>query len=175
MSAVTRLPKELYYLEIAKAVASRSTCLSKHYGAVIVQNDHIVSTGYNGAPRGLPNCSDSGECFRTSRPEYKRGMDYSLCKSVHGEANAIINASPEEMFGATMYLYGFDCKTNRVVDNPDCCIMCKRMIINSGIEEVIFADCNGLAINSHPTREYGYHVIKVHTWIDDYNADTLGY
>ena len=161
---VVRQPKELYYLGIAEAVSNRSTCLNKRYGAIIVKDDHVVSTGYNGAARGILNCSDSGRCFRIEN-KIPRGTHYETCRSVHAEANAIIMASPEEMKDATMYIYGYDCLHHTVVENPDCCIMCKRMIINAGIKEVIFADLKGLRVKEHVRQEYGYRVRPVRDWI----------
>ena len=175
MEPVTRQPKELYYLGIAEAVADRSTCLNKKYGAIIVKDDHVVSTGYNGAARGIPNCSDLGKCFRIAN-NIPRGTHYEACMSVHAEANAIITASPEEMKDSTMYIYGWDCIHHCVVENPDCCIMCKRLIINAGIKEVIFADLKGLKIQDHTRKEYGYRVRLVRDWVSNYDASSsIGY
>ena len=98
-----RRDKNNYYLDIAEAVSQRGTCLRKHYGAVIVKNDEIISTGYVGAPRGRKNCSDLNYCIR-QKLSIPRGERYELCRSVHAEANAIISASRESMLGSTIYL-----------------------------------------------------------------------
>lgn len=99
-----RISRDAYYLGIAKAVSKRSTCLRRQYGAVIVCNDEIVSTGYNGSPRGEVNCCDVGICHRVNR-EHNDG-NYAICPAVHAEQNAIISASRVELFGSTLYLYG---------------------------------------------------------------------
>ena len=134
-----RVSKEQYYISIAESVLARSTCLRRKYGAVIVKDDEIVSTGYNGAPRGRKNCTDCGYCEREKR-KVPAGERYELCRSLHGEANAIISASRQDMIGATMYLAGQDAKTGTALDHAECCAMCKRMIINAGILKVITAD-----------------------------------
>lgn len=131
-----RVGKENYYLDIAQAVAERGTCLRRSFGAVIVNNDSIVSTGYNGAPRGRKNCCDLGSCMRETL-NIPRGERYELCRSVHAEANAIISAARKDMIGATLYLVGRDMKTMELVKNATSCSMCKRLIINAGIEKVI--------------------------------------
>lgn len=132
--------KTSYYLDIAKVVSSRSTCLRKHWGSIIVNNDVIISTGYNGAPRGCANCSDKGVCWRAEH-NIPRGTRYELCAAngVHSEQNAIISAGREKCIGATMYVFGIDVESNGIVHNPDSCQMCKRAIINSGIKNVIYA------------------------------------
>ena len=123
-----------YYLDIAAAVAARSTCIRRQYGAVIVKNDTIVSTGYNGTARGLVNCCDLNECYREAH-NIPHGQQYEKCKAVHAEANAIINASREEMCGAILFLAGFE--NGERMKNPTPCEMCSRMITNSGIRRVI--------------------------------------
>ena len=123
-----------YYLDIAAAVAARSTCIRRQYGAVIVKNDTIVSTGYNGTARGLVNCCDLNECYREAH-NIPHGQQYEKCKAVHAEANAIINASREEMCGAILFLAGFE--NGERIKNPTPCEMCSRMITNSGIRRVI--------------------------------------
>ena len=123
-----------YYLDIAAAVAARSTCIRRQYGAVIVKNDTIVSTGYNGTARGLVNCCDLNECYREAH-NIPHGQQYEKCKAVHAEANAIINASREEMCGAILFLAGFE--NGERMKNPTPCEMCSRMITNSGIRKVI--------------------------------------
>ena len=131
-----RIDKDNYYLDIAETVAERSTCLKRKYGAIIVNNDSIISTGFNGASRGIQDCLQNGFC---NRHNAERGMDYSNCLAVHAEQNAIIHASRNEMLGGIMYLVGYEDKDNfRVfVENAEPCSLCKRMIINSGIEKVI--------------------------------------
>ena len=134
-----RIVKENYYLDIAETVLERSTCLRRQYGAIIVRNDEIVATGYNGAPRGRKNCSDLGYCVR-EQMRVPRGERYELCRSVHAEQNAIINASRSEMLGATLYLVGLENRTGGYVEAAAPCSLCKRMIINAGIERVIVRD-----------------------------------
>lgn len=134
-----RIDKNNYYLDIAEAALERSTCLRRKWGAVIVKNDEIISTGYNGAPRGRKNCTDIGTCIREEL-NIPRGERYELCRSVHAEQNAIISASRNDMIGATLYEVGKDAKTGKYVENSMPCAMCKRFIINSGIEKMIFRD-----------------------------------
>jgi dCMP deaminase len=133
---MSRIDKENYYLDIAETVLERGTCLRRNYGAIIVNNDQIVSTGYVGAPRGRKNCIDIGTCVR-ERMNIRRGTRYELCRSVHAEANAIIHAPREQMIGSTMYLVGKEYDTNDYVDNANSCAMCKRLIINAGIKRVV--------------------------------------
>ena len=134
-----RMSKDKYYLNIADAVLDRSTCLRRKYGAIIVKNDEILSTGYNGAPRGRVNCSQLGYCNR-EQLNIPSGQSYELCRSVHAEQNAIINASRSEMLGATLYLVGLENRTGGYVEAAAPCSLCKRMIINAGIERVIVRD-----------------------------------
>ena len=131
-----RIDKENYYLDIAETVLERGTCLRRNYGAIIVNNDQIVSTGYVGAPRGRKNCIDLGHCVREAN-NVPRGERYELCRSVHAEQNAIIHASRERMIGATLYLVGKDAVTGAYVENASACALCKRMIINAGISRVV--------------------------------------
>ena len=134
-----RREKANYYLDIAGTVCERSTCLRKTYGAVIVKNDSIISTGYNGAPRGRKNCCDLGVCLR-EKYNIPSGERYELCRSVHAEANAIIAVSRDEMLGATLYLACRDPKDGSFVAGTTCCSMCKRLVINSGIATVVVRD-----------------------------------
>ena len=134
-----RIEKENYYLDIAETVLERSTCLRRQYGAIIVRNDEIVATGYNGAPRGRKNCSDLGRCVRVQL-QVPRGERYELCRSVHAEANAIISAPRSEMLGGTLYLCGKEVIDGSYIKNANSCSMCKRMIINAGISKVIIRD-----------------------------------
>ena len=152
---MNRVSKDNYYLDIAQTVAERSTCLRKKYGAIIVRNDVIVSTGYNGAPRGRKNCSDLGYCMR-DKLNIPRGERYEMCRSVHSEANAIIAAPREQMLGATLYMTCVDPADGSLVPGTTSCMMCKRLIINAGISKVIVRD----------TAE-DFRVIDVESWIED--------
>ncbi len=160
-----RVSKENYYLDIAQTVAERSTCLRKCYGAIIVKDDVIVSTGYNGAPRGRVNCCDLGHCMR-EKLNIPRGERYELCRSIHSEQNAIIAASRERMLGATLYMVCVDPKDGSLVAGTSSCMMCKRVIINAGIERVVIRD----------TKDE-FRVINVSEWIenDDSLSGTFGY
>lgn len=146
-----RIDKDTYYLTLARDAASRSTCLRRAYGAVIVQNGEIIATGYNGAPRGRCNCSDRGICERAARG-VAHGERYELCRSVHAEMNAIISASRRDMMGATLYLNGIDMETGEDLTSSEPCDMCKRVIINAGIREVVLGGTNG--IRKVEVREY---------------------
>lgn len=133
---MNRVSKHNYYLDIAQTVSERATCLRRRFGAIIVKNDTIISTGYNGAPRGRMNCTDIESCIR-EQMNIPRGERYELCRSVHAEANAIIAAARENMLGSTLYMCCTDPKTGDVVGSICSCSMCKRLIINAGITEVI--------------------------------------
>ena len=115
-----RTSKQNYYLDIADSVLERSTCLRRKYGAIIVRNDEIISTGYNGAPRGRRNCSDLGRCTRETL-RIPSGERYELCRSVHAEANAIISASRRDMIGASIYLVGRDARTGELLHDAMSC------------------------------------------------------
>lgn len=134
-----RRDKINYYLDIAEVVAERGTCLRRNFGAIIVKNDQIISTGYVGAPRGRHNCSDLGYCAR-EKLNVPRGERYELCRSVHAEANAIIHASRADMLDATLYLVGKEVGTDTYVKGANACAMCKRTIINAGIATVVIRD-----------------------------------
>ncbi|MBR3020431.1 MAG: dCMP deaminase family protein [Clostridia bacterium] len=143
MSVIGRRKSKLnYYLDIAEAVLDRSTCLRRKYGAVIVKDDEIISTGYNGAPRGCTNCDDLGCCPRETQ-NIPHGERYELCRSVHAEANAIISASRKNMIGATIYLAGRQADDGQRFTNPEPCAMCKRLILNAGIDWVVTRNPNG--------------------------------
>ena len=131
-----RTDKENYYLDIADTVSERATCLRRRYGAIIVRNDEIISTGYNGAPRGRRNCTDLNRCTRAEM-KIPSGERYELCRSVHAEANAIISAPRRDMIDATLYLSGRDAATNLPLEDATSCAMCRRMIINAGIARVV--------------------------------------
>lgn len=160
-----RRDKHNYYLDIAETVLERGTCLRRNFGAIIVNNDEIISTGYTGAPRRRKNCLDLGYCRRESM-NIPRGQRYELCRSVHAEANCIISASRREMIGSTIYLAGKDMKTGELVHDASSCAMCKRQIINAGIERVVIRN----------TKDK-YTVIEVDSWIenDETLTDELGY
>ena len=154
-----RISKTNYYLDIAETVLERATCLRRVYGAIIVKNDEIISTGYNGAPRGRANCVDLGYCSREAM-KVPRGERYELCRSVHAEANAIISAARRDMVGGTLYLAGKDAATGEILSDATSCAMCRRLIINAGLEKVV--------IRTAP-REYT--VVQVRDWV--YEDDTL--
>ena len=148
-----------YYLDIAEATLARGTCLRRNYGAIIVKNDEIVASGYTGAPRGRQNCIDIGHCTR-QKLNIPRGERYELCRSVHAEANAIISAARKDMIGATLFLVGKDMETGMLDSKAESCAMCKRMIINAGIETVI--------VRNTPEE---YTITNVRDWI--YNDDSI--
>ena len=148
-----RISKENYYLDIAETVLERATCLRRVYGAIIVKNDEIISTGYNGAPRGRANCVDMGYCSREAM-KVPRGERYELCRSVHAEANAIISASRRDMVGGTIYLVGRDARTGALLADATSCLMCRRMIINAGLEKVVIR-----------RTEKEFEVVPVADWI----------
>ena len=149
-----RIDKENYYLDIAQTVLERSTCLRRWYGAIIVRNDEIVATGYNGAPRGRANCCELGYCVR-EQMQVPRGERYELCRSVHAEANAIISASRNECIGGTLYLVGRDAATGKLLPDATSCSMCRRTIINAGLAPVVIRRTE----NEHT-------VVPVQEWID---------
>ncbi|MFR1477205.1 deoxycytidylate deaminase [Hydrogeniiclostridium mannosilyticum] len=160
-----RTDKENYYLDIAETVSERGTCLRRNFGAIIVNHDEIVSTGYNGAPRGRKNCIDTGVCIR-EKLGIPRGERYEVCRSVHAEANAIISAARKNMLGATLYLVGKDAKTGDYVENASSCSMCKRLVINAGIERVVIRKTKG-----------EFAEVYVDEWIqnDESMAGSFGY
>ena len=136
---MARIDKENYYLDIAETVLKRATCLRRCYGAIIVKNDEIISTGYNGAPRGRRNCTDLGYCTRDAL-QVPSGERYELCRSVHAEANAIISAARSEVLGATLYMVCRDPKTGALIPGSTSCSMCRRLIINAGIQRLVIRD-----------------------------------
>ena len=155
MIILERRDKINYYLDLAEIVSQRTTCLRRRYGAVIVKNDEVISTGYVGAPRGRKNCTDLGYCIRQELG-IPRGERYELCRSVHAEANAIISASRDKMIDATLYLTGVEVADGSYVSNSCCCSMCKRMVINAGIKEVVIRDDKD-----------SYRIINVEDWIEN--------
>ena len=134
-----RRDKINYYLDIAESVAERGTCLRRNFGAIIVNHDEIVSTGYVGAPLGRKNCCDLKYCMR-EKLKVPRGERYELCRSVHAEQNAIISAKRCDMLDSTLYLVGINYDDGSYVENARPCALCKRMIINAGIKQVVVRD-----------------------------------
>ena len=152
---MARISKENYYLDIAETVLERATCLRRVYGAIIVKNDEIISTGYNGAPRGRANCVDMGYCTREMM-KVPRGERYELCRAVHAEANAIISASRRDMVGGTIYLVGRNAQTGELLSDATSCMMCRRMVINAGLEKVVIR-----------RTETEFVVVDVQEWVNE--------
>ena len=150
-----RIDKVNYYLDIAETVLERSTCLRRRYGAIIVQRDEIISTGYNGAPRGRLNCADLGGCMREEL-NIPSGERYELCRSVHAEANAIISARRSDMLGASLYLACCEGRSDELIAHSSSCSMCRRLIINAGIEQVVIRETKS-----------AYTVVNVTDWITE--------
>ena len=149
-----RVSKENYYLNIAETVLERATCLRRVFGAIIVKNDEIISTGYNGAPRGRANCVDMGFCTREAM-KVPRGERYELCRSVHAEANAIISAARRDMVGGTLYLVGRNAQTGELLHDATSCAMCRRMVINAGLSKVVIR-----------TTASEFSVVDVQDWVE---------
>lgn len=152
---INRLDKINYYLDIAKAIAARSTCLRKKTGCVIVNNDEIIATGYSGAPRGRENCIDLGFCCKKKFFPEVRHAGYDACRSVHAEQNAIISCSRKDMIGSTLYLVLYRTDTGEYEQGATCCQMCRKMIINAGISQVI--------VRGKTDQEYT--ILPVEEWI----------
>lgn len=143
-----RISKDEYYLGIALAVSKRSTCLKRHYGCVIVKDDIIIATGYNGSPRGEENCCDRGTCKRANAERY---TSYELCDSVHAEQNALLATSRERLIGSTVYLaceeYVLNKEKSAVCEediyefvedkSPAPCSICMRMLKNAGVQRIV--------------------------------------
>lgn len=136
-----------YFLDIAKAVGKRSTCLRRKYGAIIVKDKIIISTGYNGAPRGEANCIDTGLCER-ERLNVPKGQNYELCVAVHAEQNAIINADPIKMQGATAYIVGYNADGTLASGKP--CLLCRRMLRNAMLAKVVYLETDGSTVVCTP-------------------------
>lgn len=150
-----RRDKINYYLDIAETVIERGTCIRRNFGAIIVKNDEIISTGYVGAPRGRKNCCDLKYCTR-EKLNVPRGERYELCRSVHAEQNAIISAERNKMLDATMFLVGKNYEDGEYVTKSNPCALCKKMIINAGIKDLYIRDSK---------EEYRH--IKVQEYIDN--------
>ena len=152
---MSRIDKENYYLDIAQTVSECSTCLRRRYGAIIVKNDEIISTGYNGAPRGRQNCADMAYCTREAL-NIPSGQRYELCRSVHAEANCIISAARKDMLDATIYMACVNPKNGELIPDSTSCSMCRRQIINAGIEKIVIRDT-----------ATEYRTVYVQEWIDE--------
>jgi len=142
-SGIKRPTWDEYFLEIAQVVAKRSTCLRRFYGAVIVKDQIIISTGYNGSPRGEANCTDTGKCVREEL-NIPKGERYELCVAVHAEQNAIINGDPVKMKGATIYIAGFNADGS--IANGEPCLLCRRMIKNALIDRIVYLGEHGAPV-----------------------------
>ena len=136
-----RVSKVDTYLNCSEVFAYRSTCLKRKYGAVIVKDDVVISTGYNGSPRGCENCCDLGECKRI-KMNMHQGEGYGICKAVHAEANALLNCSREQTIGADIYLTGINPK-DASIHAAKPCPLCARMIIQAGIKNVYLRQGEG--------------------------------
>lgn len=156
---MSRIDKENYYLDIAETVLARSTCRRQRYGALIVRDDEIVATGYNGAPRGRANCIDLGYCIQERR-QISPAQRFDLCRSVHAEANAIISAARSACIGGTIYLVGRDVTTGALIAQKEPCTICRRMMINAGLSQMIVRQSGGR-----------YQVFHVQDWV--FQDDTL--
>jgi dCMP deaminase len=140
----------------------RSTCLRRRYGAIIIKNDELISSGYNGSPRRTKNCVDEEICLR-QKLNIKPGERYELCRSVHAEANAIISASRKDLIGSTLYLVGIDVKNGETSEHCQPCMMCRRMIINAGIEKVIMLN----KLNEYEVRDINSFIEEENSLGDD--------
>lgn len=149
-----RISKDDYFLALALEISKRGTCLRRNYGAVVVKHDQVISTGYTGAPRGRVHCCDIGVCERI-RQNIPKGQRYELCRSVHAEQNAIIHTSRIDLIGSTMYLNGTNANNSLIDGHIIPCEICKKMIINAGISNVIT-----------PSGEY-----SVQRWVEDEGVD----
>jgi dCMP deaminase len=158
----TRPSKDQYYLSIAKEVAKRSTCFRARNGSIIVRDDQIIATGYVGAPRKTKDCLERGYCLRDEL-KIPHGQQYEICRSVHSEQNAIVNAARAgvSLFGGTMYIYGENAKTGKKIDSFPCYI-CKKMIINAGLEKVV---CS--------VREEEMKIFYVKDWVEEWRRKDI--
>ena len=165
VSSMERIDKINYYLDIAESVLERSTCIRRAFGAIVVKNDEIIATGFNGAPRGRKNCCDLKYCLR-EKLNIPRGERYEMCRSIHAEQNCIISASRKDLIDSTLYLVGKEVENNNYVSNSNPCAMCKRMIINAGIKKIVIRD-----------DKENYRMIDVNEYIDNDESleGVLGY
>jgi len=156
-----RISKDEYYLNIAREVAERSACFRNKGGAIIVRDDQIIATGYIGAPRKTKDCFEREECLR-DKLKIPHGRQYEICRSVHAEMNAIINAARAgvSLFEGDMYIYCRDKEGKEIDSFP--CFICKKMIINAGLKRVI---CS--------TKEKGIKIFNVEDWIKDWQEKDI--
>ena len=149
MSEIYKRPEwDEYFLDIAEQTGRRATCLRRRYGAIIVKDNIIVSSGYNGAPRGEANCIDTGICER-ERLKVPKGERYELCVAVHAEQNAIINADPIKMQNSTIYIVGKNSSDNSYASGAPC-KLCRRMIKNARIARVVYRGSSGEIVIKSP-------------------------
>lgn len=151
-----RPTKDEYYLNIAREIARRATCLRGKIGAVIVKNDVIIATGYVGAPRKTKDCLERGECLR-DKLNIPHGQNYELCRSVHAEQNCLLNAARAgvSLLGGNMYMWGEDREGRPINGLP--CFICKKMIINAGLKRFI-----------GNTNDGSYKIFEVQDWVKDW-------
>ncbi|MCK4761720.1 MAG: dCMP deaminase family protein [Candidatus Aminicenantes bacterium] len=163
---IKRLEKNKYYLDIAKVVSTRSTCLKVSIGAIILKEDQIIAAGYVGSPRKTKSSLEHGFCLR-QKLNIPSGTQYELCRSVHAEQNAIINAarSGVSLLGGAMYVYGEERPGGEMLDAFPCFI-CKKMIINAGLVRVISS------VRKEKS-EKGYIVFDVEDWIEDWQQHDI--
>jgi len=157
-----RITKDEYYLNIAKEVAQRSTCYRRSIGAIIIRDDQIISTGYVGAPRKTKDSFEHGFCLR-NKLNIPHGQRYELCRSVHAEQNAIINAARAgvSLLGGDMYIFGSTYGKGRPI-NSFPCFICKKMIINTGLNRVV---CS--------TKDGKMKIFKVKEWMKDWKEGDI--
>lgn len=161
---MSRISKNEYYMNIAKEVSSRSTCFRARHGVVVVKEDQIICTGYVGAPRKTKDCLERNNCLRDEL-SIPSGQRYEMCRSVHAEQNAIINAarSGVSLLGGTIFLYSekLDPNGNSTIIEALPCFICKKMIINAGLEKLVSNTPNGLK------------VYEISDWVDDWKKNDL--
>lgn len=138
-----RPTKDEYYIGIAEAVSKRSTCLRRNYGAVLVKDDVIIATGYNGSARGEVNCCDTGYCARDAINAPHNSGYTSDCPAIHAEENCLLNVDRQKAIGSTLYLWGWDCKKKEEISLPEPCVMCKRLIITCGVARIVSKSTHG--------------------------------
>ena len=157
-----RPPKDQYYLNIAKEIGARSTCFRAHGGAIIVRDDQIISAGYIGAPRGTKDCLERGYCLRDEL-KIPHGTQYEICRSVHHEMNAIINAARAgvSLLNGTMYMYSENGKTGEKY-NAFPCYICKKMMINAGLDRIV---CS--------TKDGGQQIFYVKDWVEEWKQGDI--
>lgn len=156
----TRLDKNEYYLDIARTVSKRATCLRRRFGAVIVVNDQVVSSGYCGAPRETKDCLEREECLR-AKMGIPSGERYELCRSVHAEQNAIINAARAgvSILGGSIYVWSFCLETKKEFTGYPC-LLCLKMSVNAGLKKVYY---------SEPDKRKKYDVLHLAGLIENWN------